>query len=42
MFMEYMECGVCELVKNLCVMFVFSGGKMRREAGVISEASSYW
>ena len=41
-FMEHMERGVRELAKNPRAMLVFSGGKTRREAGAISEASSYW
>ena len=41
-FMEHMERGVREVAKNPRAMLVFSGGKTRREAGAISEASSYW
>ncbi len=41
-FMEHMERGVREVAKNPRALLIFSGGKTRREAGAISEASSYW
>ena len=41
-FIEHMERGVREVAKNPRALLVFSGGKTRREAGAISEASSYW
>jgi len=41
-FMDHMELGVKELSRNPKAVLMFSGGKTRREAGPLSEASSYW
>ena len=41
-FMEHMESGVQQIVSNPEAILIFSGGKTRREAGAMSEASSYW
>lgn len=41
-FLEHMEIGVREAAKRPRALLIFSGGKTSREAGALSEASSYW
>lgn len=41
-FIKHMEIGVREVAANPEALLIFSGGKTRREAGAMSEASSYW